>query len=245
MSKNKYSFKHSGDLGDIIFSLPVIKEFGGGVLYLDPTGGEQDNYVNWAQYTSTKFNENTAKQLKPILEAQPYIDEVIIDTGKEARFNLNKFRQFIKHNNLTASHLEAFKMLGRSSNHDTEPWLDWPALDLPEGKRNIIARSCRYHSNYTFWECLEDQVIDDSVFMGLEKEFEYFLYTFPRYKGRIERLDTPNLSDVVGYIAGCGMFLGNQGFPHAVAEAMKKDMVNEVYRLYPAALFKRPNVKYV
>ena len=39
MSK-KITYKHSGDMGDIIFSLPVIKHFGTGILYLDPNGGE-------------------------------------------------------------------------------------------------------------------------------------------------------------------------------------------------------------
>lgn len=33
------TFKHSGDLGDIIFALPAVRALGGGILYLDPDGG--------------------------------------------------------------------------------------------------------------------------------------------------------------------------------------------------------------
>jgi hypothetical protein len=73
--KNK-TFKHSGDLGDIIFSLPVIASEGGGVLYLDPEGGKQEPLVSWGQYETTKLTEGSILALKPLLEAQDYIEEV-------------------------------------------------------------------------------------------------------------------------------------------------------------------------
>ena len=70
------TFKHSGDLGDIIFSLPCIKEKGGGILYLDPEGGEQEPVVSWSQYNRTKLNQNSIDFIKPLLEVQKYIKEV-------------------------------------------------------------------------------------------------------------------------------------------------------------------------
>jgi hypothetical protein len=48
-------FKHSGDLGDIIFSLPTIRALGGGTLYLDPAGGQNSPLVNWVGRTSSKL----------------------------------------------------------------------------------------------------------------------------------------------------------------------------------------------
>ncbi|CAN5598580.1 hypothetical protein BH10PLA1_BH10PLA1_05760 [soil metagenome] len=36
------TFKHSGDMGDVILSLPAVRALGGGVIYLDPSGGERE-----------------------------------------------------------------------------------------------------------------------------------------------------------------------------------------------------------
>ena len=39
------TFKHSGDLGDIIFALPAVRALGGGTLLLDPQGGASEPAV--------------------------------------------------------------------------------------------------------------------------------------------------------------------------------------------------------
>lgn len=242
----KKTFKHSGDLGDIIFSLPVIASEGGGVLYLDPEGGEQEPLVAWAQYNRTKLTSKSIKAIKPLLEHQEYINEVRYwEPGIKVDYNLDKFRGFVKHNNLTTSHLDAFGMMGRNDYWQGTPWLKSNPKPLPKGKTIILSRSCRYHSNYSFWEQLPDEYIDNAVFISHPKEFEYFLYTFPRYKGRVERLETSSILDLAAYIKSCDLFIGNQGFPHAIAESMKKNMINEVYKTYPSCVFKRENVQYV
>ena len=40
------TFKHSGDMGDIVFSIPTVRALGGGVLYLDPDGGQESRVVS-------------------------------------------------------------------------------------------------------------------------------------------------------------------------------------------------------
>ena len=240
------TFKHSGDMGDILFSLPCIESMGGGILYLDPTGGEEDPFVSWTNFNKTKFNEKSLEFIKPLLEKQSYLEDVRVWTPEvEVDHNLNKFRGHIKFNNLTLSHLEAMGMMKYESKWQTEPWLEVDPKPLPNGKKILLARSCRYHSNYSFWEQLDDEIIDNAVFAALPKEFEYFLYTFPRYRGRVERLETENILDLAGYIAACELFIGNQGMPHAIAEGLKKNMVNEFYRPYPSCIYKRDNVQYV
>ena len=67
------TFKHSGDIGDIIFSLPTIKALGGGKLYLDPEGGESSPYVKWMHKTRTKLNAKTIESLRPVLELQQHL----------------------------------------------------------------------------------------------------------------------------------------------------------------------------
>lgn len=247
MDKPIRSFKHSGDLGDIIFALPCLKQYGNSRLLLDTTGGESDPYVSWKNHTHTKFNRKGFHFLRPLLEAQDYIDSVAYwDPNLEKEdVNLNKFRRHIKYNNLTDSHFVAIGQAHHAPRWHREKWLEVEPKPLPDGKDIVMARSCRYHSHFSYWEQIDDEIIDRSVFIALPEEFEYFLYTFPRYRGRIELINTESVMDLAGYIQSCSLFIGNQGFPHAIAEAMKKDMINEVYRVYPSCINKRANVEYV
>jgi hypothetical protein len=50
---------------------------------------------------------------------------------------------------------------------------------------------------------------------------------------------------LAGVIAGCELFVGNSSFPHALAEAMKKPLVNEYFRVLPRTMFKREGANYV
>ena len=240
------TFKHSGDLGDIILSLPAVSSMGGGVLYLDPQGGEREDLVSWATYTRTKLSEEAILSLKPVLEKQSYIKEVRLwNPSIKVDYNLDEFRKYVNFNNLTTSHLEAFNLRHKMDEWQTNKWIEVEPKKLPNNKNIILSRSCRYHSNYSFWESLGEEYITDAVFISHPEEFEYFLYTFPRYKGLIEYLDTTNVVELAGYIQGCDLFIGNQSFTYCLAEAMKKKLVLEVYKTSPSSLFKREDAQYV
>ena len=66
------SFRHAGDAGDIIYSLPVIRNKGGGTLYLEP-----------AVYTRVKMTPERVETFRELLEAQHYIDAVKFWNGRE------------------------------------------------------------------------------------------------------------------------------------------------------------------
>ena len=238
------TFKHSGDLGDIIFSLPTIKAAGGGILYLDPKGGEEEPLVTWANglFTSTKMREGTIESVKELLEYQDYIDEVRLWSGEEVDYNLDMFRMHIRYNNLADSHLQAF---GFDFKNRDEAWLKVPSSVIDNPERDVVfARSCRYHSNYSFWETIDRDIIKKASFIGFKEEHDQFLYTFP-HMAEVPRREVQNILEMAQVISGCDIFIGNQGLPHALAEALKKPMLNEVFRPYPAAIFHREDAKYV
>ena len=241
------TFKHSGDLGDIIFSLPTIKELGGGILYLDPNGGESEPIVSWGgrrgdMFTKTKLTRAAIDSVKSLLEFQEYIEEVQYWDGEEVDFNLDKFRLNVKYNNLSDSHLAAFDLPFDLRN---ERWLEVPSsMDTGTGKAVVMARSSRYHGNYSFWEQIDRNVVDRAFFLGWEKEYEYFVYTFPHMKG-IPRVAVQSLLEMAQILDGVELFIGNQGLPHAIAEALKAPLINEVFRPYPAAIFEREGAQYV
>jgi hypothetical protein len=128
-------FKHSGDLGDIIFSLPTIRALGGGLLYLDPNGGEASPFVDWAGKTGTNLvlhldehrNEGTPvnqlpgrtrtnlttesiESLRPLLLQQEYIVDVQLWYGETVDHDLDAFRRHNRFNNLSDAHLAAFEL---------------------------------------------------------------------------------------------------------------------------------------
>ncbi|MDP9172633.1 MAG: hypothetical protein M3O30_02045 [Planctomycetota bacterium] len=226
-------------MGDVIYALPTIRALGGGVLYLDPRGGLSSPLVKWAGRSCTKLNAAAIESIKPLLSCQPYIQEVRHWNGEPVDYDMDQFRLHLKFNNLSDSHLAAF----------TLPLVErdraWITVDSPVSipdRPVVIARSLRYHGNDTFWESILPQIKECAVFVGFQKEYEIFVYTFNH---EITYWPTPDIMALTRVLAGCQQFIGNQGLPHAIAEALKKNLINEVFRPYPAAVFQRPGAQYV
>ena len=231
-------FLHAGDMGDIIFSLPTIRALGGGELHLDPLGGLYDPLVKWADRKQTKLNEDMILSLKPVLELQPYINKVFCLGAKtKCDYNLNEFRKHIRYNNLSDSHLAAFNL--PLEERDKQ----WLTIEPKKVAKTVICRSVRYHGNYSFWEANLGNILkDDTIFVGLPKEHEIFEYTFGK---KVKFYPTPTIMELAQVISGSELFISNQGLPHALAEGMKKNLICEVYRVYPSAVFKRVGAEYV
>jgi hypothetical protein len=129
------TFKHSGDMGDIIYSLPTIRAMGGGVLYMDPEGGLKSPLVKWVGRDRTKLCAATIESAMPLLRLQPYLEDVRFWRGEQVEFDLDTFRLNIRFNNLADSHLAAFNL--PLTERDT-PWLrvDSP-ISIPNRPSNI------------------------------------------------------------------------------------------------------------
>jgi len=63
----------------------------------------------------------------------------------------------------------------------------------------------------------------------------------------VPRREVQSLLEMAQVIEGADLFVGNQGLPHAIAEALKRPLINEVFRAGPgpAAIFKREGAEYV
>jgi len=234
------TFKHSGDLGDIIYSLPAVRALGGGILYLDPDGGKSSPAVIETTYEKrTSLTAEAIQEFTPLLQMQPFIQEVQPWRGQTVEYDLDQFRRHIKFNNLSDSHLTAFGL--PLAERDTA----WLKVDNPifvKGRPVVINRTARYHANYLFWVYTLDKLLPHCIFVGYPKEHEIFEYTFKR---QVQYFPTPDILTLARVIAGAEYFVGNQSFVHALAEGMKKPLTNEVYRPYPAAVFKREGATYL
>ena len=221
------TFKHSGDLGDIIFALPAVRALGGGVLLLDPEGGASEPAVveSARPRQRTRLTDVSIDTLKPLLLLQDYVHDVRHWQGQPVDYNLDLFRRRVKGANLPDAHLLAFNL--PTSERD-RAWLSVPdPIVIPE-KFIVINRTVRNTGNHGFWESALELMKDRCVFVGLPKEHEIFEYTF---ECEVPYHPTPTLVDLARVIAGCRQFIGNASLPHALAEAMKKPLVLEMARV--------------
>ncbi len=234
-----HTFKHSGDIGDVIWSLPAIRALGGGILYLDPDGGLSSPLVKWEGRTQTRMNADIIRAAIPLLKLQPYLEDIRPWQNNPIDFDLDRFRKSGSFNNVSDSHLAAFSLPFPERDR---AWLtvDHP-LSIPD-RPFILARNLRYHGNDGFWEATLPHIKNDALFVGSPKEHEIFELTFGH---KIPYHPTPDLLSLARLLAGCRQFIGTQGLPHAIAEGLKIQLVNEYYRYYPSAIFNRPGAQYV
>lgn len=234
------TFKHSGDLGDIIFSLPTIKALGGGILYLDPEGGRSEPLVKNCDFGDhTKLSAAGIESIKPLLLKQSYIKDVLYWDKQVVDYNLDLFRSKISSGkNLADFHLDIF---GLDNNLRNSAWLDVDG-NLTLEYSTVICRSLRYQSNHSAWAWFRRTTgFKNSVFLGHEIEHKAFEYVFDV---KIPYIKTKNLLDVANILKSCGAYLGNANVVHAIAEGLKLKVDIELYRLFPSIYFERENASY-
>lgn len=241
------TFKHSGDMGDIVFSVPTIRALGGGILYLDPDGGQASalvandsmEVIKGEATGRTKLNLAAIDALRPLLELQDCITQVAVWEGQPVDHDLDLFRNHVRFHNLCISSLAAF---GLSPSLAFGKWLAVPTKrKLP--RPYVISRSVRYHGNYTWWVGTLPKIKDKAVFVGYPKEHEIFEYTFGH---AVTYYPTPTILDLAETINGCERLFCNQGLAHAIGEGLCHPLECEVFRPNPAAVFRgKPTSIYV
>jgi hypothetical protein len=225
-------FKHSGNTGDIIYSLSVIKEIcdkqkAKAVLYLfldkPSTFTDKSHPVG-----SVMLNQVMFDMLKPLLESQPYILDVF-DVKKEENamvdIDLDKFREEYK--NLSAGDIRMW--YGNFLNYQID--MSAPVLSVLQEQNDyiVINRTQRYNNPLIDYSII-DKLNKKVFFVGTETEWKVMNTHF-----RCEHYKVSNFLEMAKLIAGSSLFVGNQSMAFAIAEQMKHPRILEQY-------FNAPNV---
>jgi len=214
-------FCHSGDLGDIIYSLPAIRALGGGKIVLTRCK-DAAPYI-----TREPMTKERADLIIPLLKNQPYIkDAEFADCPPKDAVMLDEFRHLIhgeqlgvhRHWRLSALHL---KQCGLPTWIDSTPWL-W-AEPSEKAPAVVMARSLRYHNPEFPWPKIIEKYRGIAGFIGTPKEYEAFVADC----GDVAYIPTKDLMEAASIIAGCSLFIGNQSAPLAIAVGMGKPAVVE------------------
>jgi len=226
-------FKHSGDLGDLWYSLPVIKYLGGGEIYLNIDGLKARKIDG----SKSGFNHEMIYMAKPLLESQSYISECkIYDETFKINLNLDLFRT-MRRQEISLCH----KILASFSVPLDESEKPWITCSPKKIAKVVFSRSFRYRNSESNYLELVKKYNKDAVFLGIKEEYDDFISHY----GKISYYPIKDFLEMAEIINGAELFIGNQSSPMALAIAMHKPFIQEVSSIIPDCKFNRENAKYM
>ena len=230
----------SGRLGDVIQVLGVIHArwkagFGKGIFMISEDPRLRGDTFNFGL-------EATYVDLGGLLAHQEYIESFHMhrtgDMFPEKLINLSAWRY------VNGGGANWIQMLERVYNvtfpSPSGPWLKAPSLSpidqlLFHGKVAIHRSYMRHHNELFPWEAIV--TLNPCVFVTCNmKEYEGFAW-----KDKVEVYHAKNLSEYAGAIASSRFYVGNQSSPSALAWALGKRCLIELYQ--PCAhMYMNPNI---
>jgi hypothetical protein len=205
--------------------MPVVRALGGGTLMIEP-----------AVYTRQMLTPDKWCGIDLLLKQQDYIVDVIPwPKAHFCNYNLNDFRArmwtALRKGQGKEQHLGHWICDSHGVNRNAMDSA-WLKVDPVRVKPVVIARSGPgrsaqnvYHNPRFPWHAVWQKYRNVAVFVGTADEHKVFCATC----GTIPHHPTENLLEAARVIAGCDLFIGNQSAPHAIAEAMKKRIILEVW----------------
>jgi hypothetical protein len=241
-------FYHTGEIGDILAGLTVMKLFGGGRLQIGPDIGLK----NIRGYPRSAGNQRLVEYAYDFLLEQPYVRSVEwAEKQRSVDVNLNSFRKWAedqqpwkswaehhdlsRHLSLSDMHLRAYGL----TLPDFEPWLRVDTAWIYDGKPIVIHRSPRYHNvpDLFPWRRIVQEFGDHCLFVGLASEHQEFCKLF----GDVQFFYVENMLEMARLIHGSALFIGNQSSPFWIAEGLKHNLILEAWNLDPNCFFDRPD----
>ena len=253
---------HSGNAGDIIYSLPTVRGLGAEHFIM--------NASDIPGFGARFLNEKTALSLIPLLLRQSYIKRVSVV------FMHNPFPPYFKTENGTLVVtplpleymdgyltdidfiLDKFRLTDTNHNHlvscyagpfginvgPAEKWLsaedgaketEAPAFDTGFKYRIILALTPRYRSqNKDFWKSALEGLSGEILAVGVQEDAECVSGIADKFMTCAHFLELANI------INGAELFIGNPSMAYSIAEGLKVPRVVEIpdfpRNAYPAGV---------
>lgn len=219
-----YKFYHSGDLGDIIYSLPAIKTIGGGHLIIGNQSNSTSGFCTREPMTLKRY-----EFILPLLKKVGYLHSVSYsdETENQCDYNFNEFRYYWNDSTYRSSqkidrlmdmNLDFVGLRGMFD--DTQSWIE---VEKTVTKKYVVSRSKRYRDDTFPWKDIYNIIKNDCIFVGLDDEHLDFCENF----GPIEHVKVKDALQLAEIINGSECFIGNQSFPMSLAVAMNKSIIQE------------------
>ena len=213
-NKKKINFLHSGHLGDMIYSLQLIKELSKNYecnLFIQ-VNKKMNLYYHNHPSGDVMINNRTAKLMMPLLKSQEYLNTVKIYEKEIIDINLDLFREMPF--SLTFHSVRWYSHLTGTPVNMEEKFLNFETNDNFKNKI-VIVRSPRYRNNFINYKFLKD--VKNIVCVGLKEEYE----DLKKDIKNLEFYDCKDFLEMAIIINSSKFFIGNLCFAYSIAEALK------------------------
>lgn len=217
---------HSGNSGDIIYSLPTLKRLS------ELTGKKIDFHFKLDQPLNINphykhplgnimLNKNMAEMLTPLLCAQSYIDKALIYNNQSIDIDLDNFRR----SGILVDRGDIARWCSYTTGVSPQLHLPWLSIkpDTTYSETIVIGRSERYRNpliDYSFFSRYPDV-----AFVGVESEY----LDIKKYIPGIKWIKVDNFKRMAEVISGSKLFIGNQSLSFSIAEGLKTRRILEVF----------------
>jgi hypothetical protein len=230
------TMKHSGNTGDIVAALAGIHEISNKlckkvILYIR-LNTPAHYYAGCPTHPVQKdgaevmINRQMFDMLKPLLIAQPYIQDVKVWKGEKVIVDLDDIREVFVNMPFGAIQRWYFYSKPDMACDLSKAWLYSPRA---ENDKIVVNRTSRYREASISYYCLAEHE-KDVVFAGTKAEHENFC---EEWDLDVDYLEVNNFLELAAYIKGCRLFIGNQSMCWNLAEALKVPRIVEVCRQAP------------
>lgn len=231
-----------GDGGDVVFAMCVLKH----ITSKPHTLLIEEKSLGVASTQTLEGAIHLTNFIKSFVESQDYMVECrMILPGDSPQWRSGGFRAAGLHETsptLLMAHLRHHNLVTKTNLkvnvHDA-----WLTVDpSPESKGMVVInRTSRYLNKHFQWGKIVEHYGPRILFVGLPHEHANFCKLF----GYVSYRETKTLLDLARLIAGAELFIGNQSCANAVAEGLKKDLIQEVSLQIPDCVFPRTNAQHV
>jgi len=252
------TYRHSGTLGDLIYSLSVVKKMQPGRFMVAINNIE--NCVAQYGYRPEdvspehrgRFTTQDFEWLAPLLERQSYITDTCTwhQGDPEPMIDLDKFRGVLFRGfegNYVEAYHKTFGIPFTITDYDT-PWLE---ADPIKTKPVVVSRTSRYRTPEPFGTAqhmqmaIDGQLEEHGIFVGTYAEHEDYVKTTGV---NIAYRPVKDFLELAGIVAGADMIIANQNFVFSLAMGLGKQAVLETIKIKPLqnneCFFPRTNVQY-
>ncbi len=215
------SFKHSGQTGDIIYSIPAMLGLA--------NGRKIDFYIQLdvkidlpnLPYGAKMFSIQAFEMLLPLLKIQPYFNKIEIYAGQTIDYDLDLFRNLPINYNTGCLQRYWFHLF--NTNYDlSQSWINLIPVEPALAQSIVVNRSHRYRNSTINYSFLNEY--KEVNFIGTNDEYS----DFSKFVPKANHLKITDFLQMASYIRSCKIFIGNQSFPFALAEAMKCTRILEI-----------------
>lgn len=230
--------KHSGQLGDIIYSLPAMRSLAARLgctqLRLFIPNDKVAHHAPGLNHVGGNLMVSQAMFdfIAPLLRSQPYIEStnyvpeiqipasaVDFDIIRGGLLNLSA-------GNIKDYYLKAFGLMTPM----IQPWIYVPDASLNQQFDIVVGRSTRYLNVAIDYRLLNQTQLSVG-FIGTQGEFDAFRNFYPELT--ITHAQTSDALNICHLISSARVYIGNQSLFFAIAEALQATRLLEVFEPAP------------